>query len=195
MHESRKLTDTIAAAKAGDKLAASKLMPLLYGELRRLGQAMMRHQPAGHTLQATALVHEAYAKVAGTTDPGWDGRAHFFGAAAQAMREILVDQARRRAAQKRGGDRKREELNDDHLPIESPIEDLLALDEALQKLERYDAKKAKIVVLRFFAGLTMQEIAMDLGVSKSTLEREWRYIRAWLYKELDDSQGKGFEAL
>ena len=182
-----KLTDTIAAARTGDKVAAAALMPLLYDELRQLGKAMMRQQPAGHTLQATALVHEAYAKVAGCVDPGWDGRAHFFGAAAQAMREILVDQARRRAAIKRGGDRKREELLDDHLPIESPTENLLALDEALKKLEQQDPTKARIVVLRFFAGLTMQEIAMDLGVSKSTIERDWRYIRAWLYKELDEA--------
>ena len=141
-------------------------------------------------MQATALVHEAYAKVAGSLDPGWDGRAHFFGAAAQAMREILVDQARRRAALKRGGDRNREDLLDEHIPIESPIENLLALDEALEKLESEDENKAKIVVLRFFAGRTMQEIAMDLGVSKSTIEREWRYIRAWLYKELDEASAE-----
>ena len=190
MDSSPKLTDTIAAARTGDKVAAAELMPLLYGELRQLGRAMMRHQPPGHTLQATALVHEAYAKVAGSIDPGWDGRAHFFGAAAQAMREILVDQARRRAALKRGGDRKREELLDDHVPIESPIENLIALDEALKKLESQDESKAKIVVLRFFAGLTMQEIAMDLRVSKSTIEREWRYIRAWLYRELDEANSE-----
>ena len=138
-------------------------------------------------MQATALVHEAYAKVAGKANPGWDGRAHFFHAAAQAMREILVDQARRKAALKRGGERRRKELREIYLPIESPVENILAFDEVLAKLERQDATKARIVVLRFFAGLTMQEIADDLGVSKSTVERDWRFIRAWLYRELGES--------
>jgi RNA polymerase sigma factor (TIGR02999 family) len=187
MEHSSDLSKTIAAAKAGDKMAAAELLPLVYGELRSLGKALMRHQPAGHTLQATALVHEAYAKVAGTADPGWDGRGHFFSAAAQAMREILVDQVRRKAAIKRGGDRNRQELQEFHLPIESPVEHILAVDEALTKLEQQDPQKARITMLRLFAGLTVQEIADDLGVSKSTVEREWRFIRAWLYRELDDS--------
>ena len=190
MDSTSQLAQTVTAAKNGDALAAAELMPLLYDELRQLGRSLMRHQPADHMLQATALVHEAYAKVVGTNDAGWDCRAHFFGAAARAMREILVDQARRRSALKRGGDQKRLDIDADELTIESPIEDMLALDEALTKLERLDPSKAKIVMLRFFAGLNMQEIARDLGVSKSSVEREWRYIRAWLYKELEDSVDK-----
>lgn len=187
MTDSEKLTETIAAARLGHRKAAADLMPLLYGELRSLGKALIRRQPPGQTLQATALVHEAYAKLVGSTDPGWDGRGHFFAAAAQAMREILVDQARRRAAIKRGGNLKREEFHDHHLPIESPVENILALDDALKKLEASDPAKGRIVMLRFFAGLTMEEIASELETSKSSIERQWRYIRAWLYKELDES--------
>ena len=170
----------------GDRKAAAELMPLLYGELRSLGRALIKRQPPGQTLQATALVHEAFAKLVGTTDPGWDGRGHFFAAAAQAMREILVDQARRRAAIKRGGNLKRKEFDDNDLPIESPVENILALNEALTKLEANDPVKGRIVTMRFFAGSTMDEIASELGTSKSSVERQWRYIRAWLYKELDD---------
>ena len=180
------MTETITAAQVGDPRAASELLPLLYNELRSLGRALMRNQPAGHTLQATALVHEAYAKVVGKTDPGWDGRAHFFGAAAQAMREILVDQARRRAAIKRGGDQKRQDLQENVSAIQSPIDDILAIDDALTKLEAQDPHKVKIVTLRFFAGLNMQEIADVLEVSKTSVERDWRYVRAWLSKELDE---------
>ena len=186
MPESEKLTETIEAARMGDRKAAADLMPMLYGELRSLGRALIKRQPPGQTLQATALVHEAFAKLVGTTDPGWDGRGHFFAAAAQAMREILVDQARRRAAIKRGGNLKRKEFDDNDLPIESPVENILALNEALTKLEANDPVKGRIVTMRFFAGSTMDEIASELGISKSSVERQWRYIRAWLYKELDD---------
>lgn len=186
MSDVSKLTQTITAARSGNAHAAAELLPLLYDELRSLGQALMRRQPAGHTLQATALVHEAYAKVVGSADPGWDGRAHFFGAAAQAMREILVDQARRRGALKRGGDQNRQALSDDLPVLQSPVEDILALDEVLKKLEALDPRKGQIVMLRFFAGLTMQEIADAIETSKSSIERDWRYIRAWLYKELEE---------
>jgi RNA polymerase sigma factor (TIGR02999 family) len=187
MADPEKLTETISAARAGNRKAAADLMPLLYGELRSLGRALIRRQPPGQTLQATGLVHEAYAKLVGSADPGWDGRGHFFAAAAQAMREILVDQARRRAAVKRGGNLKRQAFHDDELPIESPVENILALDDALKKLEQNDPAKGRIVMLRFFAGLTMEEIANELDTSKSSVERQWRYIRAWLYKELDES--------
>ena len=187
MENSEKLSETIIAAKTGDRKAAAELRPLLYGELRALGRVLIGRQPPGQTLQATALVHEAYAKLIGSEDPGWDGRGHFFGAAARAMREILVDQARRRAANKRGGNLKRRDLQSDDLPIESPVEDILALDEALKKLELQDPEKGQIVLLRFFAGMTMEEIAKELNTSKSSVERQWRYIRAWLYKELDES--------
>jgi RNA polymerase sigma factor (TIGR02999 family) len=187
MSDLSKLTETITAARAGQPQAAAELLPLLYEELRRLGKALIRKQPPGQTLQATALVHEAYAKVVGSTDPGWDGRGHFFAAAARAMREILVDQARRRNALKRGGDRNRQALDAADLPIESRVDDIIALDAALTKLEEQDPQKAQIVNLRFFAGLNMQEIAAYLNTSKSTIERDWRFIRAWLYKELDDA--------
>lgn len=191
MKNSEDLTKTIIAAKTGDRKAAAELMPLLYGELRALGRALIGRQPPGQTLQATALVHEAYAKLIGREDPGWDGRRHFFGAAARAMREILVDQARRRAAAKRGGNLKRRDLASDDLPIQSPVEDILALDEALKKLELQDPEKVQIVLLRFFAGMTIEEIANELNTSKSSVERQWRYVRAWLYKELDESDSGG----
>mgnify|MGYP001820877394 CR=1 FL=1 len=145
MTDSEKLTETITAARLGDRKAATELMPLLYEELRSLGRALIRRQPPGQTLQATGLVHEAYAKLVGSTDPGWDGRGHFFAAAAQAMREILVDQARRRAALKRGGNLKRKDFTDNDLPIDSPVENILALDEALKKLEASDPEKGRIV--------------------------------------------------
>ena len=178
----------IDAINDGDAQAANQLLPAVYDELRKLAQARMAAE-SNDTLQPTALVHEAYAKVVGTTDPGWDGRAHFFGAAAQAMREILVDQARRRYALKRGGNHQRQPIEADELPIDSPVENILALDDALKKLEAQDPKKSQIVILRFFAGLTMKEIASNLQVSKTSVERDWRYIRAWLYKELDESTG------
>lgn len=188
MSDHEKLTETIAAARAGDRRAAADLMPLLYDELRNLGRSLLRRQSPGQTLQATALVHEAYAKLVGSRDPGWNGRGHFFAAAAQAMREILVDQARRRAAVKRGGNLRRQEFDSEVLPIQSPVENLLALDEAIKKLESDAPEKAQIVILRFFAGMTMDEIAIELCTSKSSVERQWRYIRAWLYKELDESE-------
>jgi RNA polymerase sigma factor (TIGR02999 family) len=190
MTDPDKLTETIAAARSGDRRAAAELMPLLYDELRKLGRSLLKRQVPGQTLQATALVHEAYAKLVGNRDPGWDGRGHFFGAAAQAMREILVDQARRRAAAKRGGNLQRHEFDSGELPIQSPVEDLLALDEAIKKLESNSPEKAQIVMLRFFAGMTMEEIANELGTSKSSVERQWRYIRAWLHKELDASDSR-----
>ena len=188
MSDHEKLTNAIAAARSGDRRAAADLMPLLYDELRNLGRSLLRRQGPGQTLQATALVHEAYAKLVGLRDPGWDGRGHFFAAAAQAMREVLVDQARRRAAFKRGGNLQRREFDSGDLPIQSPVENLLALDDAIKKLESDAPEKAQIVMLRFFAGLTMEEIANELNTSKSSVERQWRYIRAWLYKELDESE-------
>ena len=137
-------------------------------------------------MDSASVVHEAYAKLVGRTDPGWDGRGHFFGAAAKAMREVLVDQARRRAAVKRGGRLNRREFNSDDFPFESPPENILALDEALTKLEQEDPDKARLVMLRFFAGMTMDEIAKELDTSKSSVERQWRSIRSWLCNELED---------
>ena len=180
----RSVADTIKAIRAGDRQAASELVRVVYADLRNLARSMLAKLPPGQTLQATALVHEAYLKVAKPDDPEWDGRGHFFAAAAQAMREVLVREARRKFAAKRGGDRARVELDDDALRIEPPTSDVLALDEALKKLEVDDERKAKIVLLRFYGGLNMEEIARALEISIATVERDWRFVRVWLQREL-----------
>ena len=174
----------------GEPSAAEELLPLLYAELRRLAQSYLSKSPPGNSLQATALVHEAYLRLVGNHDPGWDGRRHFFGAAAQAMRHILVEQARRRGTVKRGGDLKRVELDEVDLGIEGPSDDILGLNEALAALEKADPRKAQIVLLHHIAGLTMEETAAAVGTSLSTVEREWRFARALLYEELADRNGK-----
>ena len=182
---STKLEDLIKAAKKGDHVTAEQLIPLVYDELRSLAGAMLRRLPPGQTLQATSLVHEAYAKLVRRCDPGWDGRAHFFAAAAQAMREIIVDHARRKGATKRGGDRRRLDLLDDVITFDAPTDDILALHEAISRLETEDRRKSQIVLLRFFSGLSMEQIAEQLGVSRATVAREWRFTRAWLGRELE----------
>ncbi|MHC4422973.1 MAG: ECF-type sigma factor [Planctomycetota bacterium] len=178
-------------AAAGDRVAAAELLPLIYEDLRKLARARMAKLAPGQTLQPTALVHEAYARVIGSGDPGWDGRGHFFAAAAQAMRNILVDQARRKGALKRGGGRQRLELQDGDLAIQPPREDILALDEALRRLEADAPRKGRIVNLRYFAGLTSEETAAALDVSVGTVEREWRYIKAWLHTQVAEGDGSG----
>ena len=180
------VTQALKAAVRGDHEAAAELLPLLYAELRKLAQALMAKTPPGNTLQPTALVHEAYLRLVGAADPGWNSRGHFFGAAAAAMRNILVEQARRKGRLKRGSDRKRVPIDGVEIQIEPPADDILALDEALKRLEARDARKGRIVNLRYFAGLTVQETAAALGVSVGTIEREWRYIIAWLHKELSE---------
>jgi len=170
-------------------LAAEKLLPLVYDELRKLAQARMAHLAPGQTLQPTALVHEAYMRIVGDADPGWDHRGHFFGAAAQAMRDILVEQARRRASLKRGGDRQRVDAEHAEPAIEAPTDDVLAVHEALERLEAEDPRKRRIINLRYFAGLSNEETAAAMGVSVGTIEREWRYIRAWLKRELGEDPG------
>ncbi|MCO6438368.1 MAG: sigma-70 family RNA polymerase sigma factor [Phycisphaerae bacterium] len=171
----------------GARQAADDLLPLVYDELRRLAQARLAKTPPGQTLQPTALVHEAYLKLVGSEDPGWEGRAHFFGAAARAMRDILVDQARRKASVKRGGGRRRVDAAQATPSIEPPSDDLLSLDEALRRLEKEDSRKGEIVMLRYFAGLSRDETAAALGVSPRTVDREWRYSIAWLHMELSDN--------
>lgn len=165
--------------------ASAELAPYLYDELRRLARSMMAGRPRGATLQTTELVHEAYAKLVGANDPRWNGRAHFFGAAARAMREVLVDQARRKGRAKRGGGWRRVD-GEIVLPIQLPADDILAVHEALGRLETEDPRKGEIVNLRFFAGLTAEETAKILAVSISTVEREWRFARAWLYDQLHE---------
>lgn len=176
------LTRILADAGQGDRQAAAQLLPLVYDELRKLAQARLAAQPPGATLQPTALVHEAYIKLVGGADPGWDSRAHFFGAAAQAMRNILVDQARRKSSLKRGGGAQR--VDEFEMAIEEPPLDMLALDEALTELERQDERKARIVMLHYFGGLTLDETAAALGISVPTVQREWRFTRSLLFTRL-----------
>jgi len=178
------VTRVLQAVEEGDPRAADQLLPLVYEELRRLARSMMAKTPPGNTLQPTALVHEAYLRLVGNADPGWNSRGHFFGAAAQAMRRILVEQARRKASEKHGGGRQRVDVEDARIAIELPSEDVLALEEALQKLEREDTRKAEVVMLRHFAGLTREETAKILGISVRTVEREWSFARALLRAEV-----------
>ena len=185
------VTQVLQRLTAGDERAAVSLLPLVYAELRRLAKSRMAKIPPGQTLQPTALVHEAYLRLVGTQDPGWEGRGHFFAAAARAMRDILVDQARRKASIKRGGDRQRVGADEVALSIEPPSEDLLALNEALDRLERDDPRKGQIVMLRYFAGLSRAETAEALGLTVRTIDREWRYIKTWLYTQITDQpQGR-----
>ncbi len=189
------VTRLLQAAGQGDRLAAERLLPAVYDELRKLARARLARTPPGNTLQPTALVHEAYMRVVGGEDPGWDHRGHFFAAAAQAMRDILVEQARRKAALKHGGGRKRVEADESDLRLDAPATDMLALDEALKRLATEDEVDHQIVMLRFFAGLTSEQIGQALDISGRTVERRWRYIRARLHKELgadsiEDSAGE-----
>lgn len=165
-------------------LDAATLLPILYEELRRLAEARLRRTPPGLTLQPTALVHEAWIKLVGDRDPGWSHRGHFLAAAAQAMREILVDHARRRSALKRGGGRLRVEADVDGIAIEVPVDEVLALDEALRQLERAAPRPARVVELRWFAGLSNAEAAQVLEISEPTVERDWRFARSWLAKAI-----------
>jgi len=176
-------------SQSGEPKASAQLLPLLYQELRRLARSLLSKKPPGQTLQPTALVHEAYLRLTEDVDSSWDSRGHFFAAAAQAMREILVDEARRKDALKRGGDRKRTPLDEASISIEAPSEDLLALDEALKRLELDDPRKGRIVSLRYFAGLTIEETAQSMGISTATVEREWRYVRVWLQREISGGAG------
>ena len=180
----------LQAASAGDRDAAEKLLPLVYEELRALAASRLARTPPGNTLQATALVNEAYLRLVGEKpgqDPGWDSRAHFFGAAARAMRDILVEQARRKAGPKAGGGRKRLDAEGIDLAapsIAAPEPDMLALDAALNKLEREDPRKAEVVMLKYFAGLSHEQIAAALGCSLPTVARDWRFARTWLQDEM-----------
>jgi len=187
------LTYVLSQIEQGDPHAVAQLLPLVYDELRKLAAARLRHEKPGQTLQATALVHEAYLRlIGGGEQPHWNGRGHFFAAAAEAMRRILVDQARKKTRIKRGGDRKRIELDDSELAMadSAPAEtDILALDEALTRLAQQHPEKARLVQLRYFAGLTVDQAAEVLGISPATADRQWAYARVWLLREMsgDDS--------
>lgn len=181
------VTQMLKQVSAGDPRAASELLPLVYAELRKLAQSRMAKTPPGNTLQPTALVHEAYMRMVGSDAPSWNSRGHFFAAAAQAMRQILVEQVRRKASLKRGGEFDRVAVDPGELAIAEPSEDILALDEALKELEKRDPRKAQLVNLRFFAGLTTEEAAAALGISVPTAERDWRFVKALLHSQLSDT--------
>ena len=178
------VTELLRAAQAGDAAAADQLLAVVYEQLHHLARARMAHLPPGQTLQPTALVHEAYLRLTGKSDFGWESRRHFFFAAARAMRDILVEQARRKAGPVRGGGLRRHELDEACAVLEPPPENVLAVHEALDELERHDPVKAQIVLLRYFSGLTTAETAHVLDLAERTLDRQWRYIRAWMLKRL-----------
>jgi RNA polymerase sigma factor (TIGR02999 family) len=185
------LTEILDAITAGDDGATERLLPLVYTELRALARARMARERGGLTLQPTALVHEAYLRLFGRSHPRWENRAHFFGAAAEAMRRILIERARRAARLKRGASPRRVPLAE--LPDEQTLaaEDLLALGEALDRLEALDAAMARVVKLRYFAGLTVEEASALLDVSPRTIDRQWTAARAWLQRELTRSRTAG----
>jgi RNA polymerase sigma factor (TIGR02999 family) len=176
------VTRILSAVEQGDPHAAEQLLPLVYDELRKLAGQNMSGEAPGQTLQATALVHEAYLKLVGPdVQRPWNGRVHFFAAAAEAMRRILIDHARRKHRVRRGGGRQRVELQDVAAVAASEADELLALDEALTQLAAADARKAELVRLRYFAGLTLEQAADLLGISRATADRYWAFARAWLY--------------
>jgi len=175
----------LSAIEQGDAKAADELLPLVYEELRRLAAQKMSQEPPGQTLQATALVHEAYIRLVGAEAQNWNSRGHFFAAAADAMRRILIDNARRKQRLRHGGDRQRIDFDDVDLAIEEPATDIIALDEALAKLAEEDPVKADLVKLRYFAGLTIEQAAKILEISRATADRYWSYARAWLFHEIN----------
>jgi RNA polymerase sigma factor (TIGR02999 family) len=178
------VTRILNAIEQGDAGEADKLLPLVYEELRRLAAHKMSQEKPGHTLQATALVHEAYIRLVGSGDQDWSGRTHFFACAAEAMRRILIENARRKKRIKHGGNQQKVSLDDVDIVIEEPSNDIVALDEALKKLALEDATKADLVKLRYFAGLNIPQAAKMLGISSSTADRYWSYARAWLFDEI-----------
>jgi RNA polymerase sigma factor (TIGR02999 family) len=185
----QQVTRILGALAAGEAEASGELLPLVYSDLRKLAAARMARLAPGQTLQATELVHEAYLRLVGTTDPGWQGRAHFFGAAARAMRDILADHLQRKGSLKRGGHFRR--VGEDtaaELSCDGPSDDVLAVEEALEELEREYPRKAEVVTLSFFGGLTAGEIAEVLGLSARTVERDWRFAKAWLNGRLSERE-------
>ncbi len=180
------VTRILNAIGQGDAKAANELLPLVYEELRLLAAQKLSHEPPGQTLQATALVHEVYIRLVGTEDQSWDNKGHFFKAAAEAMRRILIENARRKRTNKRGGDRKRVGLSESILTGKdyTALDEIIALDEALEKLERKEKLKADLIKLRFYAGLTIEQSAKSLGISLTTAKTHWAYARAWLLREV-----------
>jgi len=185
------VTRILSAIEQGDPHAADQLLPLVYDELRKLAAGKMAQEKPGQTLQATALVHEAYVRLVDADKiPHWDSRRHFFAAAAEAMRRILIERARSKQTEKHGGHRRRIDLDEVEAVADSHATDLLSLDEALSKLAGEDPLKAQLVTLRYFAGLSVQEAADALGISRATADRYWSYARTWLYCELAGNDGR-----
>jgi len=182
------VTRILDAMQQGDPQAGNQLLPLVYDELRRLAAAKMARESAGHTLQPTALVHEAWLRLVGNESQQWNGRAHFFGAAAEAMRRILIENARRKQAARHGGGQARLDINEIEIAATAKDDELLSVSEALEKLAARDKQKAELVKLRYFAGLTTEEAAEVLGVSVPTADRWWNFSRAWLFEEIQRSR-------
>ena len=183
------VTQILTAIEQGEPHAAERLMPLVYEELRKLAGQKLRHEAPGQTLQATALVHEAYVRLVDTERvQHWNSRGHFFAAAAEAMRRILIERARHKRSLKAGGDLRRQDMNDIEPAIAGPDFDILALNEALEKLEAKDHRRAELVKLRFFAGLTIDQAAQSLGISTATAENDWAYARCWLRVEMEGNR-------
>jgi RNA polymerase sigma factor (TIGR02999 family) len=181
----------LAVARGGSRQEAlDRLLPLVYDELRALARSQLRHERPDHSLQATALVHEAYLRLLGDTRPSWNDRRHFFRAAAEAMRRILIEHARKRTRVKRGGKRKRVDLSSADLAGEEDLEQIVALDDAFRRLEEQDPKAADVVRLRFYAGLSVAETAKAMDLSERTVKREWAFARAWLYDALRDTDDR-----
>ena len=181
------VTQILKAIEQGDPSASDELLPLVYEELRALARQRLAHEKPGQTLQATALVHEAYLRLVGNeNDQSWDNRGHFFAAAAEAMRRILIQNARRKRADKRGGQRQRQQINDGEVPAECQEFDILSLNEAIDLLAEQDAPAAELAKLRIFAGLSVDEAGAALGLPHTTAYRQWTYAQAWLRARLND---------
>jgi len=178
------VTRILNAIERGDARATDELLPLVYEELRLLAVQKLSQEPPGQTLQATALVHEAYLRLVGDESQSWENQGHFFSAAAEAMRRILIDNARRKKSQRHGGGHRRHEIDDLEVPMSERPEDLLKLDDALTKLAQEDPEVAEIVKLRYFGGLTLEQAAQVKGISRRTAGRYWNYARLWLYREV-----------
>ena len=185
----REVTELLNQWAGGDNAAGEKVLPLVYGELRRIAKRSLKRRGTSQTLQTTAVVHEAYLRLVGDRGRQWENRTHFFGVAAKAMRQILVDYARASSAAKRGGEQKAIELNDDLVISDEPMPQVVALDEALTALAELHPRQSQVVELRFFGGWSVEETAETLGVSPETVARDWRAAKAWLYRELERRSG------
>ncbi|PTX91273.1 RNA polymerase subunit sigma-24 [Opitutus sp. ER46] len=189
MAATSEITRLLQACGRGERQASAELLPLVYDELRRHAAVRMASEPAGQTLQPTALVHEAWLRLNRDDAQVWQNRAHFFGAAAEAMRRILIENARRKSRLKRGGDRQRVNFDDVELADTTPDEKILLIDEALERLQLEDPEKARVVLLKFFGGRTNQEVAEMLDVTERTVERHWAYAKAWLFESIRAQKG------